>query len=127
MAYKTKELEEKALAAIEKHKLFFIEDVVSFLPCGKVTFYEHKLNESNSIKEALEKNKVEIKVSMRSKWYKSDAPALQIALYKLIGTDEESDRINSQKIKAEVNELTPKIQTVYDELQQKPVIPESEV
>ncbi len=102
MAYKTADLEKKALEAIEKHKLFFIEDIVAFLPCGKVTFYEHKLNELNSIKDALEKNRVEVKSAMRSKWYKSDAPALQIALYKLIGTDEEADRINSQHIKADV-------------------------
>ena len=43
MAYKTEELEIKSLEAIEKHKLFFIEDVVAFLPCTKTTFYEHKL------------------------------------------------------------------------------------
>jgi hypothetical protein len=122
MAYKTADLEKKALEAIEKHKLFFIEDVVSFLPCGKVTFYEHKLNEANSIKEALEKNKVEIKVSMRSKWYKSDAPALQIALYKIIGTEEESDRINSQKVKAVVStEITESIEKAFEGLDDEKV------
>ena len=41
MAYKTEELETKSLEAIEKHKLFFIEDVVAFLPCSKKTFYEY--------------------------------------------------------------------------------------
>jgi hypothetical protein len=102
MAYKTADLEKKALEAIEKHKLFFIEDVVSFLECSKPTFYEHKLNELNSIKDALEKNKVAVKVGLRSKWYKSDNPACMIALYKLIGTDAESDRINSQKTNADL-------------------------
>jgi len=43
MAYKTEELEKKSLEAIDKHKLFFIEDVVAFLPCDKTTFYNHKL------------------------------------------------------------------------------------
>ncbi len=66
MAYKTKELHDKALAAIEKHRLFFIEDVVAFLPCSKPTFYEHKLNESADIKAALEKNVIEVKTSLRS-------------------------------------------------------------
>jgi hypothetical protein len=103
MAYKTAELERKALEAIEKHKLFFIEDVVAFLPCDKTTFYAHKLHENNGIKDALEKNRVEVKTSLRSKWYKSDAPALQIALYKLIASDEEGDRINSQKTKFDGN------------------------
>jgi hypothetical protein len=95
MAYKTEELEKKSLEAIDKHKLFFIEDVVAFLPCDKTTFYNHKLHEFNSIKDALEKNKVEIKTSMRSKWYKSDNPTLQMGLYKLIGTSEEAERLGT--------------------------------
>jgi hypothetical protein len=89
MAYKYSELEKQALEAIEKHKLFFIADVVCYLPCSYVTFYDFKLNESNAIKDALSKVKIDIKVSMRSKWYKSTAPALQLALYKLIAMPEE--------------------------------------
>lgn len=95
MAYKTEELEKKSLEVIQKHKLYFIEDVVSFLPCTKPTFYEHKLNESNAIKEALEKNRVKVKTSLRSKWYKSDNPTLQMGLYKLIGTPEEAERLGT--------------------------------
>ena len=94
MAYKTKELEKQAIEAIEKYKLFFIEDIVSYLPCNKTTFYEHKLNESNAIKEALTKVKTDIKVSMRSKWYKSDNATLQMGLMKLIGTDEERKKLS---------------------------------
>ena len=94
MAYKTEELEKQALEAIEKYKLFFIEDIVSYLPCNKTTFYEHKLNESNAIKDALTKVKTEIKVSMRSKWYKSDNATLQMGLMKLIGTDEERKKLS---------------------------------
>lgn len=89
MAYKTEELLALSLQAITKHKLIFIEDVVAYLPCVKGTFYEHKLHESDAIKELLEKNKTEIKVSMRSKWYKSGNATLQMALMKLISTDNE--------------------------------------
>jgi len=99
MAYNTKDLLTKAKAAIEKHKLFFIEDVVAFLPCAKPTFYEHFPNESNErkeIDELLERNKVEIKTSMRSKWYKSEAPALQISLYKLICSQDERKAMSMQ-------------------------------
>lgn len=95
MAYKTAELEKKALEAIEKHKLFFIEDIVAYLPCDKSTFYNHKLHELDTIKDALEKNKVEVKTSMRSKWYKSDNPTLQMGLYKLIGTEQEAERLGT--------------------------------
>ena len=99
MAYDTKELFEKALEAIEKHKLFFIEDIIAFLPCHKSTFYEHFPNESYNYKrmfDELEKNRTELKVSMRSKWYKSNAPALQMALMKLICTDEERKKLAMQ-------------------------------
>ena len=99
MAYNTKDLLAKAKAAIEKHKLFFIDDVVAFLPCGKTAFYEHFANETNErkeIDELLERNKVEIKTSMRSKWYKSEAPALQISLYKLICSQDERKAMSMQ-------------------------------
>lgn len=103
MAYKTADLEKQALKAIEKYKLFFIEDIVSFLPCGKVTFYEHKLNELNTIKDALLKNRTEVKVGLRSKWYKSDNPTVQLALYRL--TCEEDER---RKLAMNYQELTGK-------------------
>jgi len=117
MAYKTADLEKKALAAIEKHKLFFIEDLCAYLPCSRATFYNLGLDKLDTLKEALEKNKIEVKAAMRSKWFKSDAPALQIALYKIIGTDEESDRINSQRIKADIKaEITETPTFIFTDL-----------
>jgi hypothetical protein len=43
--------------------------------------------------ELLETNRVELKVSMRSKWYKSNAPALQMALMKLIANPDELKKL----------------------------------
>ena len=51
MAYDTKELFEKAIEQIKKHKLFFIEDIIAFLPCRKSTFYEHFPNDSDYLSE----------------------------------------------------------------------------
>jgi hypothetical protein len=99
MAYDKNELEKQSLAAIQEHKLIWIEEVVSYLPCTKGTFYEHDLHESDSIKTAILKNRTDLKVGLRKKWYESENATTQIALYKLIGTDDESDRINSQKVK----------------------------
>lgn len=99
MAYKTQELKEQALKAIEKHKLFFVEDVIAFLPCVKSVFYDHFPNESNDykdIQEALTKNKVEVKTSLRSKWYKSNSAPLQLALYKLIANPDEHKALQMQ-------------------------------
>ena len=115
MAYKTEELKEQALKAIEKHKLFFVEDVIAFLPCSKPTFYEHFPNESDGykdIQEALTKNKVEIKTSLRSKWYKSNSAPLQLALYKLIASPEEhrSLQMNYQDVTSNGKTILPKIE-----------------
>ena len=96
MAYKYSELEKQSLDAIEKHKLFFIADVTSYLPCDYSTFYNLKLHESDIIKAALLKVKTDIKVSMRSKWYKSDNPTLQMGLMKLISSDDELRKLSMQ-------------------------------
>ena len=108
MAYNKNKIFKQAKEAIVKNKLFFIEDIVAFLPCSRSTFYDFfpdKSDELDTLKELLEQNRVEIKVSMRSKWYKSENATLQLALMKLIGTDEEAHRLNgsSQKIDATTN------------------------
>ena len=101
MTYDTTKLEQQALEAINKYKLIWIEEVLSYLPCSKQTFYNHGLDLLDSIKDAILKNRTDLKVGLRKKWYESDNATTQIALYKLIGTDDESDRINSQKTKTE--------------------------
>jgi hypothetical protein len=100
MAYNRVKIYEQALELIEKKKLFFIEDVVTLLPCDKTTFYrffEVESNEYNTIKEALDKNKIDVKNGLRNKWYNGNNPLTQMALYKLIGTEEEYHRIASTK------------------------------
>jgi len=97
MAYDKKKIFEQAKEVIVKHKLFFIEDIVAFLPCSKNYFYDHfppDSNEYDELKGLLETNRIELKVSMRSKWYKSNAPALQMALMKLIATPEELRKLS---------------------------------
>ena len=97
MAYDRNKIFEQAKEMIVKHKLFFIEDIVAFLPISKPTFYDYfkpDSNEINELKELLEQNRVTLKVSMRSKWYTSNAPALQMALMKLIATPEELRKLS---------------------------------
>ena len=97
MAYKKSELESESLKVIKEHNLIFIQDVIDFLPCSSSTFYAQELEKSESIKKLLETNKVTMKVGLRKKWYDSDNPTTQIALYKLLATDEENEKITSQK------------------------------
>jgi len=100
MAYNRVKIYEQALELIEKKKLFFIEDVVTLLPCSRSTFWEFfpdKSDELDNIKELLDKNKIDVKNGLRNKWYNGNNPLTQMALYKLIGTEEEYHRIASTK------------------------------
>jgi hypothetical protein len=104
MAYDRIKIYNQALDLIEKKKLFFIEDVVTLLPCSRSTFWEFfpdKSDELDNIKELLDKNKIEVKNGLRNKWYNGNNPLTQMALYKLIGTEEEYHRIASTKTTTE--------------------------
>ena len=117
MAYDKEKIFQKAKEMIVKHKLFFIEDIVAFLPCNKTTYYDFfplDSNESNELKGLLETNRIELKVSLRSKWYKSNAPALQMALMKLIATPEELKKLSMQYIESENKNTNFDINTLYD-------------
>lgn len=96
MLYRKDELYEKALNAIEERNLFFIEDVIAFLPCDKTTFYRKfpkGSNEYNTIKRELETNKVRTKSAIRHRLFSMENPTAQIALYKMIATPEEREAI----------------------------------
>tara|TARA_R110002153_G_scaffold139393_2_gene290007 strand:- start:1032 stop:1451 length:420 start_codon:yes stop_codon:yes gene_type:complete len=109
--YTNEDLEKLAIKAIQKHKLFFIQDIVSYLPIGSSQFYNRNLEKSESIKEAMMKERTEIKVAMRYKWYKSDNPTLQMGLMKLISTDEERIKL-SQTFK----DVTTQGEKITDEI-----------
>ena len=100
MSYNPKELEKQSLEAIDKNKLFFIEDVCAYLPCTRATFYNLELDKLDTIKSALLKVKTEIKVSMRSKWYKSENPTLQMGLMKLIASPEELKQLSMTHVES---------------------------
>ena len=94
MAYDKKKILEQAKEAIIKHKLFFTDDIIAFIPIARSTFYEWQMDKMDELKDLLEQNKTELKVSMRAKWYKSDAPVLQMALMKLISSPEEHRKLS---------------------------------
>ena len=89
---------EKCKEVIEQNRLFFIEDVIAFLPISKPTFYVYFPMDSyelNTLKEMINKNKVLTKTEMRSRWYQSENPTLQIALYKTICSDDERKMLST--------------------------------
>ncbi len=117
MAYDRVKIFEQAKEVIVKHKLFFVDDIVAFLPCATSTFYDFfpaNSEELEELKELLNQNRTELKVSMRSKWYKSNAPALQMALMKLIATPEELKKLSMQFVESD-NNTKLNIETVTKE------------
>jgi hypothetical protein len=97
MKYNKEKLFQQAKEAVLKNNLIFIEEIVSFLPCSKQTFYEYfplGSDELDEIKAIIEDNSVNIKSGLRNKWYESDNPTLQIALYRLTSREDEHKKLN---------------------------------
>lgn len=104
MRYDTAELEELSVKAIKENELTFVDDIIPFLPCARSTFYSHNLDKSDAIKNELFKTKINTKRKLRKKWEESSSAALQIALYKLLATDEERAILDKQAIDVNVRD-----------------------
>lgn len=90
-------LEAKALKAIDEHNLMFVGDIWAFIGISRATFYNgYHLDKLDSIKGALDKNKITTKSNLKAKWYKSQNPTLQIALMRLISEDDERKKLSQQ-------------------------------
>lgn len=101
MAYDREEIYNLAISSIEAENLYFIEDVISYLPLSKPTFYDFfkvDSNELNYIKEMLDGNKIRTKLKLRKKLSEGDKAAEILALYKLIATDDERRALSMQHI-----------------------------
>ena len=119
MVYDKKKIYEQAKEAIEKNNLFFIEDIVAWLPCDKTTFYRFfkpDCNEYNTLKTMLDTNKIKTKSSIRAKLYKSDKAGELLALYKLIGTEEEHRRLSQTYVDQTNKEIPANEQDLTKEL-----------
>jgi hypothetical protein len=103
MAYNKAKLYEQAKEAITKNNLFFVEDIVAFIPCTKPTFYDYfkvDSNEFNTLKDLLEQNKIKTKSAIRAKLFKGEKAAELLSLYRLICTNEERQMLNQQYIES---------------------------
>lgn len=101
MAYDQKKIYEQAKKAIEDNNLFFIEDVVAFIPCSKTTFYDFfpvDSNELDTLKELMEDNKIKEKAKIRIKLMESNKAAELLALYRLLATKEEHQKLNQSYV-----------------------------
>ena len=109
--------EQEIIEVIKKNNLFNICDIHAFYSkIQKSQFYNLGLEKSEGILKALDDNKLKTKQSLKNKWYKSDNPTLQIALYRTICTDEErkaiaisysDNQVNIEATKKRVQDLFP--------------------
>ena len=96
--YSKKKLIEMSESIVQKNVITSITDLLAFLPISKRTFYNKKLHEVYDIKEGIDKNKVKLKrVALKNLMENADNPTAQIAVIKLLGTQEEKDALNGSK------------------------------
>lgn len=129
MAYDKQDLFKRCIeAASDKTKnLHFLEDVRVEVGISASTFYEYFPKDSEGYKEIvglIKENRVRTKKSMRKKWYDSDHPTLQVALYKLLGTNFDRKKLTQShidattkgdKINLDSKEVAIKLQELLDD------------
>ena len=93
---KTEEYKKQILKIVQEQRLFFFSDIFAYTTFTRITAYNHKLNEDEEILQLLDRHKIETKHSMRNKWYNSQNPLLQLALYKIIGGQSSSGKWREQ-------------------------------
>lgn len=94
------------LETLEQEDVTTIEDLVTFLPIGRDTFYTYFPTDSEEfdiIKRAINKRKVKTKQLLRKVWKSPHAsPAERIFYYKLLANKEEKEAIYDTSIRAAV-------------------------
>ena len=98
MKAEEKKIYDIAIKTIEENRdVYFVKDVVAFLPCGNSKFYMLFPDGSDgmdAIKEMLGQNKVKTKLEIKAKLRSGDKASELIALYKLIGDEDERKRLS---------------------------------
>lgn len=97
MAYDREKIYKEALELSEQTGYYFVQDLIDFLCISKPTFYDFfplESNELNALKANLYKNKITQKINLRKKMSDGRGSDL-IALYKLIGNDDERKALST--------------------------------
>lgn len=93
-----KVLEEQCLGIVKEQNVLTIDGIVAFLPFSYEVFLEYKLDSSKILKKAIEENRALTKQQLMTQWLKPNAsPTCQIALFKLLASDEERKVMSTAK------------------------------
>lgn len=100
---KTKEQHEKEiLEVVIKNKVMKIQHIFQhYTDLGSAQFYNLELEKSESIKEAISKNKSKAVSYMLNKWVGSDNATLQISAFKVLCEDEDRKKLSMQFVESE--------------------------
>jgi hypothetical protein len=113
MKYEKSELIKQALEIITEEQCVTLEEVWLLMAIGKQTAYNHGLDQCDEIKAAVQEQKVKRKRKMRRNWVNSDNATLQIAEFKLCSNDDELDRLNTQRVNANLTVNKPGISLTF--------------
>lgn len=96
VTFPKEELYSEALRCIEEYNLFFMHELIAFMPCP-VRYFNEAFPEGSQERidfyEVLDKNKVAMCAKLRKDFLESSAPQLKLALYKLAASKEELQRL----------------------------------
>ena len=113
--YDKDELVKKALDIIVKEDVTCLAELWLCMGISQTTGYKYGLDDLEEIKKAIDQQKTALKKKMRRNWRNSDNATLQIAEFKLLSSDDELARLNTQKVNADVNLSHKKVIFVSDE------------
>lgn len=91
----------KSLELCKDESYHFISDIISSLPCERTTFYmliPEGSDNLNNIKDLLTQNKINTKRAIRVTLGKSEKSGELIALYKLIGDDDDRKKLSQSHL-----------------------------
>lgn len=94
MKRNTKKYEKELLKVIKDKKIAFFDHCFGFTSFSRATAYNHSLDNLDSIKDAINQNRVTAKNYMLNKWIASDNPTLQISAMRLLSDTEEHKKLN---------------------------------
>lgn len=116
MAYDKSKIEKKAIKlAKENHLITDFTALASHLEPTLKTLYNWKFHELQDLKDAFESNRVLTKLKLREKWFNSTNATLNIALYKLLATEEERRILSDSEITVSFKDLPTNIDELSDE------------
>lgn len=100
MKNKAKKYEKELLKVIKDKKIAFFDHCFGFTSFSRATAYNHSLDNLDSIKNAINQNRVTAKNYMLNKWIGSENATLQISAMRLLSDTEEHKKLNQSYVES---------------------------